>query len=320
MTFIDFKDTQLAQKTVSSLVGALLFLLVSFPKTYELTNQWLPFQVAKKGCPTDNGLALHSLVFFILIFGSMMLPNGNGLPMLLKTKYSIYSTLVFIVLSAPYVYRLVNMVLRPLVVIFKSGCPTYNGIYIHTLVYFLVIFGLMHLPMDQPNYDVQGNLKTSKPMKLRIKYAIFSTLLFLVVSFPMTYRLTNTLVKPLGLQFIDSSGTPTPLGLMAHTVVFLLGLVLLMSLPKDKTVEYIGRSSSAGTLGLSPEDMNMEQFAGRSSSAGTFAMDPKDLGATRVQGESVQLVENMDTAEEDEQLESQVNDLVKQMEKALSNI
>lgn len=67
-----------------TIFSAFIFILVANPYTYKLTQQILGgiiCQIADaSGCPTTCGLALHTLVYVLLIRGSMelnMFKEGN---------------------------------------------------------------------------------------------------------------------------------------------------------------------------------------------------------------------------------------------------
>ena len=62
---------------------------------------------------------------------------------------------------------------------------------------------------------------------LKLKYAFMSTLLFYIISSPDIYKLTNNIFKS------SVNGTPTPMGLVLHSLVFMLLEFGLMNLPKD---------------------------------------------------------------------------------------
>lgn len=64
----------LSLKWKASLIVAVLFLIVSHPATYNLTNSILGAQVgplAFGGCPTKKGLIVHAIVFLLLARASM---------------------------------------------------------------------------------------------------------------------------------------------------------------------------------------------------------------------------------------------------------
>jgi len=58
-----------------------------------------------------------------------------------KWLYTLYTTLVFILISNPMTYKLVNSILGN--VSDKNGCPTTFGLVVHTLVFTLIIRLLM---------------------------------------------------------------------------------------------------------------------------------------------------------------------------------
>jgi hypothetical protein len=65
------------QKVLVTLLSVLLFVVVSLPWTYQLTNMVFGklFKTAEaNGCPTAAGLALHAVVFGLLVYGTMFVP------------------------------------------------------------------------------------------------------------------------------------------------------------------------------------------------------------------------------------------------------
>ena len=58
-----------------SLFSALIFILVVHPMTYKLTQKLLGDFLGRisdaNGCPTTIGLALHTIVYILLVRGSM---------------------------------------------------------------------------------------------------------------------------------------------------------------------------------------------------------------------------------------------------------
>ncbi len=60
-----------------SFFSALIFILVVHPKTYQLTQKLFSGFLGKiadtNGCPTNVGLILHTLVYILLVRGSMEL-------------------------------------------------------------------------------------------------------------------------------------------------------------------------------------------------------------------------------------------------------
>jgi len=68
---------------------------------------------------------------------------------LLKVKYSFYSTLVFFVFANPETFRILNsMIGQWLPITQSSGVPTAPGFFLQAGLFFLTMMGLMMLPAD----------------------------------------------------------------------------------------------------------------------------------------------------------------------------
>jgi hypothetical protein len=74
--------------------------------------------------------------------GSTFLPIG------LKAKYSFYSALVFFLVANPETYKVTQMVFGSLFTVSNGGCPTPIGLMLHTVVFFIILLGLMLFPRD----------------------------------------------------------------------------------------------------------------------------------------------------------------------------
>jgi len=57
---------------------------------------------------------------------------------------------------------------------------------------------------------------------MKWKISIFSALIFILVVNPYTYKITQNILGRLLGKIADSNGCPTPLGLILHTVVYIL--------------------------------------------------------------------------------------------------
>jgi hypothetical protein len=70
--------------------------------------------------------------------------------LLLKAKYSFYSTLVFFLIANPETYKLMQNIFGSLVgtIAGPGGCPTPLGLFLHTILFFFVILALMMFPRD----------------------------------------------------------------------------------------------------------------------------------------------------------------------------
>ncbi len=65
---------------------------------------------------------------------------------------------------------------------------------------------------------------------VKIHATIQSIIVFLVVSLPFTYKLTNSLLSGVIGKLADAAGCPTTLGLIVHSLVFGLIVYGLMNL------------------------------------------------------------------------------------------
>lgn len=63
-----------------------------------------------------------------------------------KWRYSIYSAIVFLIISSPYTYLLIDKLIGSFAKVSSpTGCPTLVGLFIHTAVFALIIRGMMEL-------------------------------------------------------------------------------------------------------------------------------------------------------------------------------
>ena len=67
----------------------------------------------------------------------------------LKAKYSFYSALIFFLIAIPETYKITQSVLgRFITIASEYGCPTAYGFFLHTILFFLVLWGIMLFPRD----------------------------------------------------------------------------------------------------------------------------------------------------------------------------
>lgn len=72
----------------------------------------------------------------------------NGRTWLDKWRYTLYTTLLFLIVVNPFTYKLVNTLLGSITKIAdNTGCPTTNGMLIHAVVFTLLLRGVMELPI-----------------------------------------------------------------------------------------------------------------------------------------------------------------------------
>ena len=135
----------LQEKLLISSKSAILFGLVNLPIIYKFINgAGLNVYNNQTNCPTNIGLLISAIIFFVLTFLSMWYaPLSNGL----KLKFSIYGTLIFYLLSSPAMFSFTasifgNRIASP------EGCPTNYGILLHALVYCVALVAVMYLPPE----------------------------------------------------------------------------------------------------------------------------------------------------------------------------
>ena len=67
-------------KINATIQSIILFVLVSLPFTYKITNRFLSGFLGKladpSGCPTPLGLFIHSIVFGCIVYGLMSIKQG----------------------------------------------------------------------------------------------------------------------------------------------------------------------------------------------------------------------------------------------------
>lgn len=63
-----------------------------------------------------------------------------------KIRYSIHAALLFLIVSSPFLYRLVQRILGTvLTVADHSGCPTISGLLLHAAVFGSLVYFLMNI-------------------------------------------------------------------------------------------------------------------------------------------------------------------------------
>ena len=61
-----------------------------------------------------------------------------------KWKYTLYTTIIFLLVANPYTYKLVQTLLGRFVKIAdKNGCPSLIGFLVHALVFTLILRAIM---------------------------------------------------------------------------------------------------------------------------------------------------------------------------------
>jgi len=136
-----------------------------------------------------------------------------------KIYHSTMAALLFVIVSLPQVYEQTNRFVSTI----SNNCPTIEGRFIHTLVFFVANYVMMKIMNSYRHADER------KSDALMVKYAFYGTLLFFFISSRETYLLTGKLINGL-----SENGCPTIKGIVVHGLVFIAILVLMMSFPKDQ--------------------------------------------------------------------------------------
>ena len=75
--------------------------------------------------------------------------RSSGINYALKAKYAAYTTLVFFLVANPETYKMMQKFLGSLVTIAsEGGCPTPAGFFIHSGLFFVVLWSIMLFPRD----------------------------------------------------------------------------------------------------------------------------------------------------------------------------
>jgi len=142
-----------SDKWTAAFMLGLLFLLVSSPFTYSLTNvltKGAGFAIAdSSGCPNLAGLIVHTIIFTLLLRLMLNRDQTNGClrPYTSKDKWmvSVVGGLLFILVSSPYLYDATNALTSSLKldVTISNGCPNLKGLILHTVIFVIIVRLLM---------------------------------------------------------------------------------------------------------------------------------------------------------------------------------
>lgn len=142
-----------SDKWTASFVLGILFLLVSSPFTYNLTNsitKGAGFEIADSaGCPNLAGLILHTFVFILLLRLMLNKDQTNDClrPYSSRDKWTVSAIggMLFILISSPFLYDIVNSLTTSLKIkiVSEPGCPNIQGLVLHTAVFVVVARMLM---------------------------------------------------------------------------------------------------------------------------------------------------------------------------------
>lgn len=73
----------------------------------------------------------------------------NVVNVALKAKYAFYSTLVFFLVANPETFKMTQRLFGGFLTLASdSGCPTAYGFFGHSILFFLILWGMMLFPRD----------------------------------------------------------------------------------------------------------------------------------------------------------------------------
>ena len=88
-------------------------------------------------------------------------------------------------------------------------------------------------------------------------FALYLSLLFILLSNPLTYRLTNSIFSLIGLD-TAINGCPTIAGISIHMVVFFLIAVLILSQEKEHFTSFSGMGEPSKFLGCNSAQLQAQ--------------------------------------------------------------
>jgi hypothetical protein len=112
--------------------------------------------------------------------------------------------LLFLLLSSPYAYSLSASIFR---------ASTLTALLLHALLYTIVL----RLLMGRSSEDSDPHSSKDKWM-----VAMVGGTLFLLLSSPFMYEITNSITSSIGYTTADKEGVPRPSGLVLSTLFFVL--------------------------------------------------------------------------------------------------
>jgi hypothetical protein len=134
-------------KWSAATISGLLFLLVSSPYSYNLTNsffQRIGLPIADYGgCPNITGQALHAIIF-TLIVRAIMEKKSDGCikPYTSKDKWivAVIGGVMFILFSSPFFYDLIDTATGSFgFSTANDGCPNLRGSIVHSVLFVLTV-------------------------------------------------------------------------------------------------------------------------------------------------------------------------------------
>lgn len=134
-------------KLTYSILGGLILFTVGNPTTFNLVNDILEGGIIFNNCPTDKGILVHTLIFFLIIFAIMLLFDYFKDPYD-KQEYSkfftkaIICTLLYFFITSQTMYNTSDKIMTcfGLPSIVTNGCGNMMGTILHGILYAILIF------------------------------------------------------------------------------------------------------------------------------------------------------------------------------------
>lgn len=99
-----------------------------------------------------------------------------------------------------------------------------------------------------------------------ILFLLLATILFALLSVPFTYILTNDLLKSTGFSTLTKNGCPSIIGIMVHSVVFLV-LIFILFMVLNNSENYFRGLANPGRMNLCNNAQLVAQKFGRDDCA-----------------------------------------------------
>tara|TARA_R110002074_G_scaffold12423_2_gene45431 strand:+ start:2205 stop:2675 length:471 start_codon:yes stop_codon:yes gene_type:complete len=130
------------QKFIISLFAACIFFIVMNQNTFNFTSRTIGSWITTSGgCPTMTGFGLHTIVFMLVAFGTMMIKDQSNIHE--KMRVSALSSAIFYIIANPNTFKFIASILGKWVAD-SSGCPSVKGLLLHTGVFVLVLYLTMN--------------------------------------------------------------------------------------------------------------------------------------------------------------------------------
>lgn len=133
---------------------------------------------------------------------------------------SAFVALLFALISLPQMYAQTSVFTSAT----SDSCPTTEGRLLHTAIFFALNYFILKLIINTKCF----NFEQMTDVEL-VKYAFVNTLLFYALSSSDLYKITNRIIPGIA----NEAGCPDIKGIVVHSIVFLVILILISYVPKE---------------------------------------------------------------------------------------